>query len=110
MRDLGQAIEIPARAAEAAPCELLFGETCGLRHAVLANGVVRAEVLLDKGANVRQFWHVPSGARLLAETADWTKQLARFRSAGCRGESYCDCYEGGWQDVLPARARWQGRA
>jgi hypothetical protein len=97
-------------AAAAAACTLTFGDTCGLRHAVLGNGVIRAEILLDKGANVRQLWHVPSGARMLAEASDWREQLARFRAAGLRGSSYCDCYEGGYQDVLPARARWTGGA
>jgi len=98
------------RPAVTAPCTLTFGETCGLRQAVLCNGVIRAEILLDKGANVRQLWHVASGTRTLAEANDWREQLARFRASELRGSSYCDYYEGGYQDVLPARAHWEGRA
>ena len=98
------------RTARPTPCELSFGETAGLRQVTLANGVVRAEILLDKGANVRQFWHVPTGARTLAEAHDWAERLAEFHRSGCRGSSYSDCYEGGWQDVLPARAEWDGGA
>lgn len=94
-----------------APCQLTFGETAGLRQATLSNGAVRAEILLDKGANVRQFWHAPSGARTLAESNDWLEQLTEFRRSGGHGcGSYSDCYEGGWQDVLPARARWHDGA
>ena len=92
-------------AATAPPCTLTFGETCGLRHAVVGNGLLRAEILLDKGANIRQLWHVPSGARTLAETIDWREQLAAFHAARLHGSSYSDFYEGGYQDVLPARAR-----
>ena len=98
------------RTAPPSPCELSFGETAGLRQVTLANGVVRAEILLDKGANVRQFWHVPTGARALAKTHDWAERLAEFHRSGYRGSSYSDCYEGGWQDVLPARAEWDGGA
>jgi hypothetical protein len=98
------------RTAPQRTCELSFGETAGLRQVTLANGAVRAEILLDKGANVRQFWHVPTGARALAEAQDWTERLAEFHRSGCRGSSYSDCYEGGWQDVLPARAEWEGGA
>ncbi|HEV2292838.1 MAG TPA: DUF4432 family protein, partial [Tepidisphaeraceae bacterium] len=92
------------------PCELWFGETAGVRQVTLGNGTVRAEILLDKGANVRQFWHVPTGARMLAETHDWAERLAEFHQNGQRGSCYSDCYEGGWQDVLPARAQWEGGA
>ena len=98
------------RAAPPSPCELSFGETAGLRQVTLANGAARAEILFDKGANVRQFWHLPTGARALAEAHDWVERLAEFRRSGCRGSSYSDCYEGGWQDVLPARAEWDGGA
>ena len=88
------------------PCHLSFGETAGLRRITLGNGSVRAEILSDKGANVRQFWDVARDARALAETHDWGERLAEFRRGGRRGSSYSDFYEGGWQDVLPARARW----
>ena len=91
-----------------APCELRQGRTAGLRHVVIGNGQLRAEILLDKGANVRQVWHAPTDTRLLAESADWHEQLAAFARRGCRGDCYADHYEGGWQDVLPARARWPG--
>lgn len=97
-------------AALSGPCALSFGETAGLRQVTLGNGAVRAEILLDKGANVRQFWHVPTGARTLAETDDWAERLAVFHRNGHCGSSYSDCYEGGWQDVLPARARWDDGA
>lgn len=97
-------------AALSGPCALSFGETAGLRQVTLGNGAVRAEILLDKGANVRQFWHVPSGTRALAEADDWAERLAEFHRNGHCGSSYSDCYEGGWQDVLPARARWDGGA
>jgi galactose mutarotase-like enzyme len=90
------------------PCHVTTGETAGLRQVTLGNDAVRAEILLDKGANVRQVWHVPTGARTLAESRDWQEQLAEFRRRGRRGSSYSDCYEGGWQDVLPARAQWDG--
>ena len=99
-----------AHAAVASPCALSFGKTAGLRQVTLGNGAVLAEILLDKGANVRQFWHVPTGARTLAEAHDWTEQLAEFHRSGRRGSSYSDYYEGGWQDVLPARAEWDGGA
>src|SRR3954463_2094424 len=78
------------------PCRLTLGQTAGLRNLTLANGAVRAEILLDKGANVRQFWHVPTQARALAETPDWLEQLTAFARDGRRGRHYCDYYEGGW--------------
>src|SRR3954453_22989640 len=85
------------------PCRLWLGQTAGLRQLTLGNGLVRAEILLDKGANVRQFWHVPTETRTLAETTDSTEQLAAFARNGRRGRDYCDFFEGGWQDVLPVR-------
>ena len=87
-------------------CDLSLRTTCGLREATLENGAIRAAILLDKGANVRQVWDLASGARLLAETCDWADQLTRFHLAGRRGTTYSSCYEGGWQDLLPARAQW----
>jgi hypothetical protein len=96
--------------AQPGPCHLTTGETAGLRHVTLGNDAVRAEILLDKGANVRQFWHVPTGTRTLAESRHWTDRLADFRRDGPRHGTYADCYEGGWQDVLPARAQWDGGA
>jgi hypothetical protein len=92
-----------ARTSEA--CRIA-GVTChGLRALRISDGLVAAEILLDKGANVRQCWHLPSGARVLAEAREWEARLADFRRAALRGHTYCDFYEGGWQDVLPARAR-----
>ena len=88
-----------------APCRLDLGRTAGLRNVTLSNGCVRTEILLDKGANVRQFWHAPTQTPMLAETSDWHEQLAAYGANGRRGVNYCDYYEGGWQDVLPADAR-----
>jgi hypothetical protein len=99
-----------ASVARAEACQLSTGETCGLRQVTIGNGAVRAEILLDKGASVRQVWHAPSGVRTLAETSDWRERLAEFAAGGCEGRNYSDCYEGGWQDVLPTRAQWDGGA
>jgi hypothetical protein len=101
---------LPTQTASEPSCRVWFGETAGVRQATLENRLVRAEVLLAKGANVRQFWHVPTAARTLAETHDWVEQLRKFHRSGFAGGHYCESYEGGWQDVLPARARWAGGA
>jgi hypothetical protein len=98
----------PVRAGDTS-CDLTFGETAGLRQVTIHNGLIRAEILVDKGANMRQFWHVPTGVRMLAEARNWHDRLAEFHSAGRRGNSYADYYEGGWQDLIPARALFDGR-
>jgi hypothetical protein len=89
-------------------CRVSFGMTCGLRTVTLENSFIRAEVILDKGANVRQFWYLPAAASILAQTSDWTEQLTRFQQERHRGRNYSDYFEGGWQDVLPVRACWDG--
>ncbi len=75
----------------------------GYRLAVLENDQLRVTVLLDKGGDIVEFQHKPSGTDLL-----WWTPWGLYPKGGHTPSSalsegfFGDTYEGGWQDIFPS--------
>jgi hypothetical protein len=73
------------------------------RLCVLENDQLRVSVLLDKGADIVEFQHKPSGTDLMWWTP-WglypqgKQQPSSYMAEGAFG----DRYEGGWQEIFPS--------
>lgn len=75
----------------------------GYRMAVLENDELRVSVLLDKGADIVEFQHKPSGTDFLW----WTPwglhpKGGMVPSSALKEGAFGDYYEGGWQEIFPS--------
>ena len=75
----------------------------GYKLAVLENDELRVSILLDKGGDIVEFQHKPSGTDLLW----WTPwglypQGTQVSSSNLAEGNFGDRYEGGWQDIFPS--------
>jgi hypothetical protein len=75
----------------------------GYRLAVLENDELRVSVLLDKGADIVEFQHKPSGT----DFSWWTPWGLHPRgttlpSSALKEGFFGDYYEGGWQEIFPS--------
>lgn len=72
----------------------------GYRALRLENGLIGITVLVDKGADIYEFTHIPSGMDVLWKTP-WGLKLMTAHSDSS-GVAWRDRYEGGWQLLLPS--------
>ncbi|GIO15703.1 hypothetical protein J19TS2_52580 [Cohnella xylanilytica] len=93
-----------ANAAEAVKVEVE-----GIEAVRLENEWLRAVVLVGKGTDVWELTYKPLAADLLLKTKSG---LAPLRGRDLRTDRlthYAEAYPGGWQDIVPNRARFGGR-
>ena len=75
----------------------------GYRLAVLENDLLRVSVLLDKGADIVEFQHKPSGTDFLWWTPWGLQRAGRVTLSNALAEgAFGDLYQGGWQEVFPS--------
>ena len=75
----------------------------GYKLAVLENDQLRVTVLLDKGGDIVEFQHKPSGTDLLWWTPWGLYPQGKHHSSSALAEgAFGDTYEGGWQDIFPS--------
>jgi galactose mutarotase-like enzyme len=74
----------------------------GLRCVTLENQAIRVSVAADKGADIYEFLHKPTDTELLLRTAlGLRRQPPALPTINLREGSFCDFYEGGWQELFP---------
>lgn len=74
----------------------------GLKTVVLENEHLRAVILADKGADVASLVHKPTDTEFLFRTPWGVRDPRAYVPTDGGGVgSFLDCYEGGWQTVLP---------
>jgi hypothetical protein len=74
----------------------------GYRMAVLENEVLRVSVLLDKGADIFEFQHKPSGTDFMWRTPWGLHEQGKMLPSSALAEGlFGDFYEGAWQEVFP---------
>lgn len=83
-------------------CSISEATISGLRAAVLENKVLRAVVLLDRGADVLELWHKPSEIQVFWRSPLGVRSHGLFMPAeyGDRA-TFFDYYAGGLQEVFP---------
>jgi hypothetical protein len=75
----------------------------GYKLAVLENDQLRVTVLLDKGGDIVEFQHKPSGTDLLWWTPWGLYPQGKHPTSSATSEGhFMDRYEGGWQDIFPS--------
>jgi galactose mutarotase-like enzyme len=75
---------------------LTVGEVNGHRALYLENDALKVTVLPDKGADVYEFVHKPSGVDFLMKTPEGLRPPSEEPPA-----DFLDNYEGGWQELFP---------
>lgn len=74
----------------------------GLRTAFIENELLRAVILLDKGADVISLVHKPTDTEFLWRSPTGVRAPHGFVSGtGAGDQLWLDRYEGGWQSVFP---------
>ena len=75
----------------------------GYKLAVLENDQLRVSTLLDKGGDIVEFQHKPSGTDLLWWTPWGLYPQGKHTPSTALAEGlFGDTYEGGWQDIFPS--------
>jgi galactose mutarotase-like enzyme len=75
---------------------LIKGQHCGHTALWLENGILRIGILPQKGADIFELIHQPSGVQLLIEMPEGLKP------PGAAPQSeFLENYEGGWQELFP---------
>lgn len=90
-------------AAAAGPC--LVSETTlarGVRALRLENDVLVATILPDKGADIYELIHKPSGIDVLWKSPWGPKGTGGVPSALDSATLWLEAYEGGWQEIFPS--------
>src|SRR5713226_4292290 len=94
-------------------CRISYDTMAGWRALVLENDLLMAVLLPDKGADLYQLIHKPSGVNVLYQ-APWGLQPPGAPPREGSGErEYMWNYEGGWQELFPSAnfaCTYQGRA
>lgn len=95
-----------------ADAEVQAAETsvAGIPAVRLENEWLRVVVLVGKGADVWELVYKPLGIDLLMKTKSGLEPLRGRDLRRDRLLHYADPYPGGWQDILPNRARFGDRA
>ena len=73
----------------------------GMRLVVLENGLLRVTVVADKGTDVVEFRHKPSGLDFMWHSARGLRNPAATLPTVWTDRSFTDFYEGGWQELIP---------
>jgi hypothetical protein len=74
----------------------------GYRLAVLENECLRVSVLLDKGADIIEFQHKPSGTDFLWWTPWGLHEQGKLTPSSALPEGFFgDLYQGTWQEIFP---------
>jgi hypothetical protein len=98
--------------AEMADCRLSRGTLVGWQTVVLENGLVRIVVLPERGAEILNFIHVPSGVDAMYQ-AHWGLQPPGSPPReGSEPIEFQWNYGGGWQELFPSAnhaCSYQGR-
>lgn len=71
----------------------------GLR---LENGLLAATVLPDKGADIYELIHQPSGVDVLWKSPWGLRRPGGYPSAFDSNVTWIEAYEGGWQEIFPS--------
>jgi hypothetical protein len=75
----------------------------GYRLAVLENDQLRVAVLLDKGADIVEFQHKPSGTDFLWWTPWGLHKQGKLTPSSAMAEGFFgDFYQGTWQEIFPS--------
>ena len=75
----------------------------GYRLAVLENDELRVSVLLDKGADIVEFQHKPSGTDFMWWTPWGLQQQGKMIPSSAMDEGlFGDYYQGCWQEIFPS--------
>ncbi len=75
----------------------------GWRLAVLENELLRVSLLLDKGGDIVEFSHKPSGIDYMWWTPWGLHERAKMIPSSSMSEGHFgDYYQGGWQEIFPS--------
>jgi hypothetical protein len=78
------------------------GERSGWRSLTLANGTLRVTVLPERGAEIVELVHEPSGVDVLFH-APWGLDAPGAQPReGSDGRAFLEHYGGGWQELFPS--------
>ena len=93
-------------------CRISYETIAGWRALVLENDLLKAVLLPDKGADLYQLIHKPSGVNVLYQS-HWGLQPPGAPPRASSGErEFMWNYEGGWQELFPSAnfaCTYQGR-
>jgi len=97
---------------DSADCRLITDTLTGWRAVILENGLLRIVVLPERGAEILNFIHLPSGVDALYQ-AHWGLQPPGSPPrAGTSERAFEQHYAGGWQELFPSAnhaCTYQGR-
>jgi galactose mutarotase-like enzyme len=82
-------------------CRVGEGSRSGWRAVVLENGVLRAVVLPERGAELVELTAVASGVNVLFEAPWGLDPPGSPPRAGSGGHAFLEHYAGGWQELFP---------
>ena len=83
-------------------CRVSAGVVVGWRSVVLENGLVRVIVLPDKGAEIHQLTHLPTGTDILFEGPWGLRPPGSEHLPGSGEDEFMWNYAGGWQELFPS--------
>jgi galactose mutarotase-like enzyme len=72
----------------------------GLRTLVLENGILRVVVVADKGSDIVEFRHKPTGTDFLLHLPGGPRG-SQAGAGGLGDQAFLDTYSGGWNEILP---------
>jgi galactose mutarotase-like enzyme len=78
---------------------LTFGRGVGAVR--LGNDQISVTVLVDKGGDIYELVHRPTGIDVLWKSGLGVRGLNEGRFAADSSTAWLECYEGGWQEILP---------